>query len=275
MVPRVTLIVAPLAVLAQWKTEIQLHCEADLLRVHIHHGNHKLKTVEAFHRYDVVLCTYQAVLHSFPHQLECRLNPGMTPREERRWWSQRGILHRIIFWRVVLDESQLVKNPQGQISLACQALEAVNTWALSGTPIQNRLEDIFPVIRFLRHPLYGAVKDWRTLMGPAFEHDDIGKAMNVSQILKGFVLRRTKNDTLLGDKLITLPEKRVVMLKIRLLPYQQRAYTLFVAAGLAAVNKFVLDGSVKANVVGVLAMILRLRQVCNHPYLTRKSISHS
>jgi len=270
VVPYVTLVVAPLALLEQWKSEIKRHCDPGMFRVHIHHAPFKLESVTSFYHYEIVLCTYQAILQSFPQQPKRKRISTMTLDQERRFWSKRGVFHRIKFWRVVLDESQYVKNPRGQTSLACQALEAVHTWALSGTPIQNRLEDIYPVIRFLRHPHFSTLKDWRAFIGSASEQDDIQKAKDVENILQEFMLRRTKEDMLLGRKLITLPEKRVGLLEIQLLQEQQMAYDDMEAAAIQSVNGYISDGTVMANALGVLALILRLRQICDHPYLTCK-----
>jgi len=269
--PTVTLIVTPFALLEYWRAEIERHCMQDALRVHVHHGAHKLLAADAFHQFDVVLCTYQGVLHSFPQQPHHPLLPDLNKEQERRWWSKRGVLHRVNFWRVILDESQHVKNSLGQTSLACQALSAVNTWALSGTPIQNRLEDILPIVRFLRHPRFAALQDWRGLMGPVAEKDTIEKAQRVKHMLKGFMLRRTKDDKLLGKPLITLPEKRVGIRWIKLLPQQWAAYQHTEDVAITVVNQYIKDGTVMSNALGVLSQIMRLRQICNHPYLARKS----
>lgn len=64
--PQVTLIVAPTALLAQWKEEIETHCKKREFRVVIHHGKNKIKTVKELRDMDVVICTYQAIMNSFP-----------------------------------------------------------------------------------------------------------------------------------------------------------------------------------------------------------------
>ena len=121
-----------------------MHCNAGRFSVRIHHGNDRIKTVEELEQQDVVICTYHAVMNSWPKPLKNahKLNPS----EYSAWWNEakksRGIFHRVKFWRVVLDEAHVIKNRKGRVSLGCQNLDAVHTWALTGTPIQNRLGEL-------------------------------------------------------------------------------------------------------------------------------------
>jgi SNF2 family DNA or RNA helicase len=77
-----------------------------------------------------------------------------NPEGYRNWLAKskllEGDLHRMEWYRVVLDEAHAIKNNTSRTSIACQNLNAKFRWALSGTPIQNRLEELFPYFRFLR-----------------------------------------------------------------------------------------------------------------------------
>ena len=104
--PQVTLIVAPMALLNQWKDEIETHCRRRTFSVHIYHGDGKkaVRTARDLEGLDVVLCTYQAVMHSFPSRPKNGKQMTQAEREayQAKSWESRGLLHRIRFWRLVI-----------------------------------------------------------------------------------------------------------------------------------------------------------------------------
>jgi SNF2 family DNA or RNA helicase len=265
--PKVTLIVAPPALLAQWKDEIERHCKKNQFSVHIHHGATRIKTVKELAKKDVVLCTYHAVLNSYPKRPKDRKN--MTVEQYNAWWSEawetRDILHRLKFWRVILDECHIIKNRRGQISEACQSLQAVNTWALSGTPIQNAVEDIYPILSFLKHPTCQTYEAFRELVPTKAE--PMTKARRVQALLRGNIMRRTKKDMLLGEPLVVLPKKRIQILKLYLDREEKALYDAVEAHARNKINKYMRQGTEMKHYAGLLTMLLRLRQICDHPYL--------
>jgi hypothetical protein len=95
-------------------------------------------------------------------------------------------------------------------------LQAVNTWALSGTPIKNAVEDIYPILSFLKHPTCQTLEAFRELVPTKAE--PMTKARRVQVLLRGSILRRTKKDMLLGEPLVVLPKKRIQILKLSLDP---------------------------------------------------------
>ena len=99
--PQVTLIVAPAALLDQWKDEIYTHSKPNEFRVFIHHGENKIKTMRDLREMDVVICTYQAIMHSFPAAPKSVKKMKRDEREDyvSKMWDTRGIFHRIKFWR--------------------------------------------------------------------------------------------------------------------------------------------------------------------------------
>lgn len=85
----------------------------------------------------------------------------VTARQKDEWWedfynTHRGILHRIRWHRVVLDEAQAIKNHRGHTSMACRALSSNHNWAITGTPIMNNVTELYPYFKFLREPNSGA-----------------------------------------------------------------------------------------------------------------------
>jgi SNF2 family DNA or RNA helicase len=96
------------------------------------------RTFQILKSHDIILTTYTEVMRSYPKNeppIECQ-----TAEEKIEWWKQvyhkeRGVLHRMEFHRIVLDEAQAIKSYSSRTSIACRALMAQHKWALSGTPI--------------------------------------------------------------------------------------------------------------------------------------------
>ncbi|KAJ6864256.1 SWI/SNF-related matrix-associated actin-dependent regulator of chromatin subfamily A member 3-like 1 [Populus alba x Populus x berolinensis] len=128
-VSKQTLIVCPSSVCSTWKNQLLEHTEKGSLKLHKYYGNSKIKDVEELKKYDIVLTTYGAFANeSF----------------------QRCPLLKIKWWRVILDEADVIKNADAKQSLAVSRLTARRRWAVTGAPIQNGSFDLFALIAFLR-----------------------------------------------------------------------------------------------------------------------------
>ena len=143
--PKTTLIICPPALLRQWREELERHVDANIFRQIIEYKGssvHNKGQEEILENADVVLTTYPRVLRSYPL---CLLPKNIESKEEKLaywhdyWDKNRCFLHRAHFFRVVLDEADKIKNHLSQTSIACRALMAKHRWAVSGTPIHNRL----------------------------------------------------------------------------------------------------------------------------------------
>ncbi|CAG8569590.1 7551_t:CDS:2, partial [Gigaspora rosea] len=188
-----TLIVAPTALIYQWKSEILSKTDQDLFSVHVYHGQNKA----SFHnlkKYDIVITTYQTLLREWPENDED---------------DDRGSLFRINWFRVVLDEAQNIKNRNSRASKACAKLSSTYRWCLTGTPIQNHIDDLYPYFRFLD---ISVLSDWQTFHGQ-FSSGSQRAIQRAQTVLRGFLLRRTKESKLDGKPLLVLPEKTVSFVK--------------------------------------------------------------
>ena len=138
-----TLIVANSSLVDQWEKEIEKHAPQSFPRIIVHKAPSLLKDnilEMALGNADVFLTTYHEVVKSFPkaeppHDL---VSPeGLTSWWKHVWEEDRGFLHKEFFYRIILDESQVIKNHKSWTSIACRALTAKHRWTLSGTPIAN------------------------------------------------------------------------------------------------------------------------------------------
>ena len=160
---RTTLIVVTPALVPQWIAEFRKHCEdKSLPRILRWDARSKLESTDIIsdlRGYDCIVTTYQEVHRSYPDD-----DPPKSLTTEsamNAWWKEHftnnaGPLHKIRFRRIVLDEAQQIKNPDGKISKAVRALTGHYRWCISGTPIQNRVEELFAFFDFLRCPHTGS-----------------------------------------------------------------------------------------------------------------------
>ena len=133
--------------MTQWEQELEKHADKKVFaRIARHHGgsgfkyNGKSADTEMEHT-DVILTTYGEVVRSYS---TCEIPKDIKdPVKKKDYWAKhweanRDWLHRAHFYRVIVDESQAIKNHASQTSIACRALMARHRWALSGIPVQNR-----------------------------------------------------------------------------------------------------------------------------------------
>ncbi|KAI9864786.1 MAG: hypothetical protein M1813_002556 [Trichoglossum hirsutum] len=272
--PRVTLIVAPTALLQQWKEEIEQHTVEGMFDIFIHHGNNKIKSIQHLKNRDVVITSYHTIMQSHPKTKR----PGreMTKEAVQEWWDEqwetRKEFHRIKFWRVILDECHSIKNYRARTSAACTSLRAVHKWAISGTPIQNSLFDMYPIFRFLGNrfselPVFKSIFSISRYNGAT----RAAKAMQVE--LAHIMMRRNKEDMLCGRKLIDLSPKVVSITEVEFSREERQLYKVVEAKTIQRVN------ALRRNAGGegefffdALVLLMRLRQICNHPYLIMDAI---
>lgn len=245
-----TLIVAPAALLDQWKDEIET--KADMFRVFIHHGPKKAKNAEALRKYEVVITSYTTMLYD------------VQPRSTR---DRRGPLSKTKWYRIILDEAQIIRNRNAQSSIASAMLDSTYRWLLTGTPFTNGLPDLYPLLRFARLRPWN---DWDTFkihIGNKAPKDAETATAKMAVIVKKHLLRRRKDDMLDGRPLLQLKPKHIEMVLVDLSPEERKIYDAVEKRQQQTITRFLRAGTLIKNYQFVLVMILRLRQVCCHPQL--------
>ncbi len=231
-----TLVFAPMTVVGNWQREIERF--APHLRVLVHHGPERLAGdafVSAADDYDVVVTTY-ALGH---RDLES--------------------LRRVRWHRIALDEAQKIKNPSAAQTIAIKSLPSTHRLALTGTPLENHLSELWSIMEMLNPGLLGSAGDFRRRFAVPIERlGDRQRADQLKSLIRPFILRRVKNDP---DVECDLPEKMEMPVYCHLTPEQAALYEQIVATTLAEV-----DGATGIRRRGViLAALTRLKQICNHP----------
>lgn len=222
-----TLIVCPTSLMRQWADELhkKVTLEANL-SVLVYHGCSRTKDPHELAKYDVVITTYSLVSMEVPEQSLDRsneekdgihdggvksagfgLNKKDPPNSQKKGTKKRkhmdcepvmflsGPLAQVSWFRVVLDEAQSIKNHKTQAARACSGLHAKRRWCLSGTPIQNSIDDLYSYFRFLKYDPYSSYQTFcDTIKNPISKYPVKGYE-TLQAILKKIMLRRTKGQS--------------------------------------------------------------------------------
>ncbi|NUS44618.1 MAG: DEAD/DEAH box helicase, partial [Mycobacteriaceae bacterium] len=231
-----TLLVCPMSVVGNWEREAATFVPA--LRVLVHHGTDRLADgalAAAITESDLVITTYSLVAKDLD---QLRGRP----------WR-----------RVVLDEAQHIKNANTAQSRAVRAIEAEHRVALSGTPVENRLEELRSILDFANPKLLGSPQTFRARFAVPIERErDSVAATRLRTLTAPFVLRRVKTDpAVISD----LPEKLEMTVRANLTTEQAALYEAVLAEMLRRIDET--EGIARKG--AVLSALTRLKQVCNHP----------
>ncbi|KAM3394206.1 helicase-like transcription factor CHR28 isoform X1 [Capsicum galapagoense] len=298
-----TLVVCPTSVLRQWSEELHKKVTSKAnLSVLVYHGSSRTKDPVELAKYDVVVTTYSIVSMEVPKQplaenddetgkgtrelpaskkrktpLSSKKSPSKAQKEGDKELLEDTArpLARVGWYRVVLDEAQSIKNYRTQVARACWGLRAKRRWCLSGTPIQNAVDDLYSYFRFLKYDPYAVYKQFcTTIKVPIQRHPTTGYR-KLQAVLKTVMLRRTKGTCIDGKPIINLPEKRIVLRKVEFTDKERDFYCKLEAQSRAQFAEYAAAGTLKQNYVNILLMLLRLRQACDHPLLVGASNSGS
>ncbi|XP_012459511.1 helicase-like transcription factor CHR28 isoform X3 [Gossypium raimondii] len=297
--PAGTLVVCPASVLRQWARELDDKVsEKSKLSVLIYHGGSRTKDPSELAKYDVVLTTYSLVTNEVPKQAivdddeidekigekyglssdfkrKKTANVGNKGKKGRKGIdgslvdSSAGALARVHWLRVILDEAQTIKNHRTQVARACCGLRAKRRWCLSGTPIQNAVDDLYSYFRFLRHEPYDVYKSFCYGIKVPIARDYVKGYKKLQAVLKVVMLRRTKATLIDGEPIIKLPPKSIHMSKVEFSSEERAFYNQLEADSRSLFKEYAAAGTLNQNYANILLMLLRLRQACDHPLLVK------
>jgi SNF2 family DNA or RNA helicase len=241
-----TLLVCPTSVLGNWEREVKKF--APTLKVLQYHGDKRPKGkafVEVANKHDLVITSY-ALIH-------------------RDLKSLQGVA-----WQgIVLDEAQNIKNAEAKQSQAVRQLEANYRIALTGTPVENRLQELWSILDFL-NPGYLGNKQFfqRRFAMPIEKYGDTSSLNQLRSLVQPFILRRLKTDR---EIIQDLPEKQEMNVFCGLSLEQAELYQKVVEESLAEIETA--EGMQRRGMI--LALLVKLKQVCNHPaqYLKKTTLS--
>lgn len=201
----------------------------------------------------------------------CRLSLHVSAYYVFASTNKRTSLFSLNYFRIILDEAHSIKNRQSKTAKACYELSAEHRWVLTGTPIVNKLEDLFSLVRFLRVEPWNNFSFWRTFITVPFESGNFVKALDVVQtVLEPLVMRRTKDmKTPDGQPLVALPTKHLEVVDVEFSETERQIYDHIFNRAKRTFQENVQAGTVMKAYTTIFAQLLRLRQSCCHPTLVR------
>ena len=232
-----SLLLCPTSVVGNWQREADRFTPD--LRVMVHHGATRQRDNEHFaadaHSHDLVISSY-----------------GLAARDEELFGS--------VPWRsLVLDEAQNIKNPATRQTRAIKNLPAVQRIALTGTPVENRLIELWSIMDFLNPGYLGSAESFRKHFATPIEKEaDPAATQKLRKLTQPFILRRLKTDSRIIQD---LPPKNEMKVYCNLSVEQASLYQAFVNDILRQIEES--EGIQRRGLV--LKMLLRLKQLCNHP----------
>ncbi|MCL4380091.1 DEAD/DEAH box helicase [Candidatus Dependentiae bacterium] len=228
------LIICPVSVMHVWQAHIARY--APTMKLLLLHGTNRDTT--AITMYDIILTTYATVARS----------PALA-------------MH--LFDTIIVDEAQALKNPTTAQTIAIKQLQAYHRIALTGTPIENKLEELWSIIDFCNKGYLGTLSSFsKQYAEPIAVHHDQQAIQELQRLIAPFLLRRTKDDPTVIQG---LPQKREFIIQCTLSPHQAALYQ-------QVVNELLSQAATASpGASTVLTTITRLKQICNDPALITKT----
>ncbi|KAJ7477236.1 SNF2 family N-terminal domain-containing protein [Mycena galericulata] len=289
------LVIAPTVAIMQWKNEIAAH--TDGLQVLIWHGSGRESNPGELEKYDVVLTTY-AVLES------CFRKQELGFKRKGHLVKEKSPLHRARWNRIILDEAHNIKERATNTAKAAFELKANARWCLSGTPLQNRVGELYSLVRFLGgdpfsfyfckkcdcKSLHWKFKDKRTcddcghspmqhtcfwnneILTPIQKHGMAGPGHTAFKKLKilldRMMLRRTKLQR--ADDL-DLPPRTVLVRRDYFSPEEKELYLSLFSDAKRQFTTYLDEGTILNNYSNIFSLLTRMRQMACHPDLVLRS----
>ncbi|KIL01052.1 hypothetical protein PAXRUDRAFT_128489 [Paxillus rubicundulus Ve08.2h10] len=264
--PSATLIVAPTSLLSQWSEELERSSTPGTVRVTVWHGQNRLD-LDALESDDDSDKGIPIVITSY----------GVVASEHSKLQksSSQSSIHQIEWLRVILDEAHHCKSRMSKTARAVYALRARRRWAVTGTPIVNKLEDLHSLLKFLEFAPWSSYSVFRSFITLPFLARD-PKAIEIVQvILESILLRREKNmrDSN-GNRIVELPAKEVTIETLPFPPTERKIYDSIYDTAKRKFNQLNAKGLVGKNYTHILAMLMRLRRAVLHPDLVSDPQDH-
>lgn len=303
-----TLVVCPTSVLNQWEGELRSKLTASAaaaLCITKYHGPGRVQDPRLLASFGVVLTTFTTMANEAPEKPDekqgtsseyaidlddssdedgledtsstaaaaagssGRGEAGAPPRKRVKRDPLGGPLFRVAWRRVVLDEAQAIKNHRTVVAYAACRLKASRRWCLSGTPIQNSIEDLYSYFRFLQYSPWSSYSYFKSqLKEVVASHPEQGYR-KLQAVLKPILLRRTKQSTIEGEPIVQLPARNERLLRAVFSPAEDSYYKELWRQSMAEIKALAQESGGSQRYVNMLVLLLRLRQACNHPWLVR------
>ncbi|GME41987.1 SNF2-related protein [Neofusicoccum parvum] len=235
---KATLLVCPVSTVANWQEQVQLHIKKDAIKYYVYHGPGRTLDAKDLAGYDLVLTTYSVIASE--HTLK-------KPLALVNWF------------RIVLDEAHMIRSASTKQSIATCALLAQRRWAVTGTPVQNRLDDLGALIKFLRIKPFDDKGGFTQYILTPFKNADPEILPKLRILVDSITLRRLKDR-------IDLPTRHDHLVRLEFSTEERKLYEFFAKdtqARMASITSG-RDKLAKNQMGHILRAMGRLRMICAH-----------
>eukprot|EP01083_Nonionella_stella_P077978 213153_1 len=282
-----TLIVAPLSVLDNWVTQMKQHTNRNALRVLVYHGSGRETNPDVLESYDVIVTTYNIIstehrdhsknIERRKEEIKNRVKDQDSDSESSDSCSSSDFdftqgLHAVKWLRICLDEAHQIRSRKSKQFKAVCDLWAERRWCLTGTPVQNKIDDLYALIKFLQVAPLAESQVWhRIVLKPLKQRNPEGLE-RLRTAIKYICLRRTKEKKIEGKRIVNLPPKASRVVELEFSEQDQMIYNTLKEKGKKRFRSFMDHSSLQlVNYAHVLEILLRIRQFCDHPVLVPDS----
>jgi SWI/SNF-related matrix-associated actin-dependent regulator of chromatin subfamily A3 len=233
---RQTLIVVPASTMSTWLEQIQVHIVPDCLRTLVYHGSRRKSAFAEMKSPHVVLTTYTTLVSD--------------------WQSKNSPLYEKEWFRVIIDEVHFIKDRTTKRFQAVCSLKGERRWCLTGTPIQNCIDDLGALLIFIRSAPFDNHREFQTQVITPLKNGDSHGLLTLRSALRAVMLRRTK-------QVLHLPPREDLELELALSQNERELYEIA-----RDETEFIIEGCLESSDfskgLSIIQSILRQRQICNH-----------
>ncbi|KAL9548007.1 hypothetical protein MBANPS3_005884 [Mucor bainieri] len=291
------LVIAPTVAIMQWKEEILKHTD-NALSVHVFHGANRTKDQSDLEKFDVVLSTYAIMESAFRRQ-----EYGVKKVGHAAIYKEKSILHKVKWHRVILDEAHNIKDRSSNTARSVFNVQGTYKWSLTGTPLQNRVGELYSLIRFMKadpfayyyctkcpckeiawrfsnkrtcdtchHTPMNHVCWWnnevlKPIQTNGYVNDGRIALKKLGLLLDRIMLRRTKIEC--ADDL-GLPPRTVIVRRDYFSDEEEDVYTSLYSDVARTFTTYVEAGTVLNNYANIFELLMKMRQCADHPDLVTK-----
>ncbi|WQF85877.1 Putative helicase, Zinc finger, RING-type, Zinc finger, RING/FYVE/PHD-type [Colletotrichum destructivum] len=261
-----TLVICPSGqMIRQWMSEVKKHCNKTFAKNIVHFKAGNKMDIDLLASFNIVFASYHQLRHSSPtaKAREAKQKQLTDPEKYREWLEEEsGELHRIDWYRVVLDEAHCIKNHKTHSAFAAYELQAKYRWAVSGTPLINSPDEIYSYLKFIRCSATNDFDDYHREYRASQNAES-----NYARLMDEVMYRRTQGDFFLGQPILDLPAPHPSHQYLTLSAEEMVIFRMMERCFRQKLNLDMKVGITDIQVQCYLVMLLRLRQVATHPFL--------
>lgn len=238
---KTSLVVSPSSLALNWKNEVEKFAPELKIKVISGNAEERKDLINDIEKYDLIVTSYDL------------LKRDIEVYEEKDY----------TFRFIIADEAQYLKNNNTKNAKAIKQIKANTRFALTGTPIENSLAELWSIFDFIMPGYLFSYRQFKTTYETAIVKENDEETMNkLKMLIEPFVLRRTKKEVL-----TELPEKTITVLKNEMGEEQRKIYLSYLLKAKQEIQEEINVNGYEKSQIKVLAALTRLRQICCHPAL--------